>query len=117
MPFPRPAKAFAFALLAAPAFAAPPASSNPPPASSGSAGIVVTTADLDLSQPGDARLALDRIEAAARRACLAPGFAMRTTVRGCMRMVVAGAVRGLDAPVLTAEWKAGPRSSSQFAGR
>lgn len=96
----------ALALAAAPAVAAPP-----------STNIVVQTHDLDLAQTQDARLALIRIEAAARQACLAPGFALRLSVRGCMRVVIGDTVRALKAPGVTAAWKEGPRASALLATR
>lgn len=80
------------ALIAAPLAAhAAPADTQP---------IQVSTAGLDLSNPADAAIMIQRIEAAVRPGCLAPNLNHHHTTGACIRKVTRKAVKTLRIPEL-----------------
>lgn len=81
------------ALIAAPIAHADPAAP---------AGIKVSAAGLDLNNPADARLMIERLEAAVRPGCVAPGFAIRRAPAGCIRDALRDTVMKSNIPQLTA---------------
>lgn len=81
------------ALIAAPIAHAEPAAP---------AGIKVSAAGLDLNNPADARMMIERLEAAVRPNCVAPGFAIRRAPAGCIRDALRDTVIKARIPQLTA---------------
>lgn len=55
----------------------------------------VSMAGLDLRNPADAAIMIQRIEAAVRPICVAPGVANHRTTAGCIREVTREAVKSL----------------------
>lgn len=78
--------------------------------------IQISTAGLDLRNPEDAAALIQRIEAAVRPICVAPGVAMRTTTAGCVRKATARTVKDLRIPELTQAFKQRSQPQVQFAG-
>ena len=66
----------------------------------------ISTWGLNLADPGDARIMLDRIERASAGACGEPpanaDLGGRQVYGDCVRSNVSAAIRGLDAPQVTA---------------
>lgn len=60
----------------------------------------VSMAGLDLRNPADAAVMIQRIEAAVRPICVAPGVANRRSTAGCIREVTREAVKSLRVPEL-----------------
>jgi UrcA family protein len=62
---------------------------------------LVSMAGLDLRNPADAALMIQRIEAAVRPICVAPGVAHRRTTAGCIQDLTRKTVKDLRVPELT----------------
>lgn len=97
------------ALIAAP-LAAQAETATPQP-------IQISMDGLDLSNPQDAAVLIQRIETAVRPICIAPGVAMRTTTTGCIRKVTRQTIENLGVPEVSLAFKQGRKAPAQFAGR
>jgi UrcA family protein len=79
----------------------------------------VSYADLDLRSEKGARIMYERIRNASMRVCPWDGaisLAETSAVNRCRREAVKGAVRSLNAPLVTAQLE-GRRTSTQYASR
>lgn len=88
-----------------------------PAAHAHQADAIVTTADLDISSRAGGGILLQRIEAAARKVCIAPDHVTRTTTSRCTRKLVDDTVRSLAIPTLTTAWKDSGPAITRLASR
>jgi UrcA family protein len=77
--------------------------------------ISVSAEGLDLNNPADAAILVQRIEAAARPVCVVPDAAEPTTTRGCIRKLTRLTVKSMKVPTVTLAYEQTAKSGRRTA--